>query len=72
MATEKIDRGYVGSILRLTLLAPDLVQAILNGRQPDGLGLPALLRPFPLEWERQRARWSAAADLAAPAGRHIR
>jgi hypothetical protein len=30
-AAEKIDRGYVGSILRLTLLAPDIVEAILNG-----------------------------------------
>ena len=69
-AAEKIDRGYVGSILRLTLLAPDIVEAILDGRQPDGLGLPALLKPFPLEWKRQRARWSAAADIAAPAGRH--
>ena len=69
-AAEKIDRGYVGSILRLTLLAPDIVEAILDGRQPDGLGLPALLKPFPLEWKRQRARWSRAADIAAPAGRH--
>lgn len=56
---EKIDRGYVGSILRLTLLAPDIVEAILDGRPPDGLGLPALLRPFPVEWGQQRAMWSA-------------
>jgi hypothetical protein len=53
-AAEKIDRGFVGSILRLTLLAPDLVESILDGRQPAGLGLPALLKPFPLEWDRQR------------------
>jgi hypothetical protein len=33
-----------------------MVQAILDGRQPDGLELPALLKPFPLEWELQRAR----------------
>jgi hypothetical protein len=52
-AKEKIDRGYVGSILRLTLLAPDIVEAILDGRQPAGLGLPALLKPFPVEWDRQ-------------------
>src|SRR4051794_33762080 len=37
--TEKIDRGYVGSILRLTLLAPDIIEAILDGRQPPTLGL---------------------------------
>jgi hypothetical protein len=53
-AKEKIDRGYVGSILRLTLLAPDIVEAVLDGRQPAGLGLPALLKPFPAEWDRQR------------------
>jgi hypothetical protein len=52
---EKIDRGYVGSILRLTLLAPDIIEAILDGRQPAGLGLPTLLKPFPVGWDRQRA-----------------
>jgi hypothetical protein len=51
---EKIDRGYVGSILRLALLAPDIVEAILDGRQPAGLGLPALLKPFSVEWDHQR------------------
>jgi hypothetical protein len=64
---EKIDRGYVGSILRLTLLAPDIIEAILDGRKPEGLGLPAFLKPFPLEWDRQRikslvARCADAAD----------
>jgi hypothetical protein len=44
----------VGSILRLTLLAPDIVEAILDGRLPAGLGLPTLLKPFPIEWDRQR------------------
>jgi hypothetical protein len=54
-AAEKIDRGYVGSILRLTLLAPDIVDGILDGRQPGGLGLPTLLKPFSVDWNRQRA-----------------
>ena len=53
-SAEKIDRGYVGCILRLTLLVPDIVEAIMDGRQPDGLGLPALLEPFPIEWGQQR------------------
>jgi hypothetical protein len=57
---EKIDRGYVGSILRLTLLAPDIIEAILDGRQPVGLGLPTLLKPCPLEWDRQRIKWLVA------------
>jgi hypothetical protein len=53
-AAEKIDRGYVGSILRLTLLAPDIIENILDGRQPPDLRLPRLLDPFPLEWGEQR------------------
>src|SRR4051794_34286033 len=56
-AAEKIDRGYLGSILRLTLLAPDIVEMILDGRQLEGLGLPALLEPFPVEWGQQRTNW---------------
>ena len=39
---ERIERGYLGRLLRLTLLAPDIVEAILDGRQPHGLGLPRL------------------------------
>jgi hypothetical protein len=45
-AAERIDRGYLGRVLRLTLLAPDIAEAILDGRQPPELGLPALLKPF--------------------------
>jgi hypothetical protein len=53
-AAERIERGYLGSLLRLTLLAPDLVEAILDRRQTDGLGLPALMEPFPDDWASQR------------------
>jgi hypothetical protein len=51
---ERLDRGYMGRLLQLTLLAPDIVETILDGRQPDGITLPALTKPFPVEWERQR------------------
>ena len=54
-AAEKIDRGYVGSILRLTLLAPEIVEAIIDGRQPDWLVLPRLLKPLPFAWADQYA-----------------
>ena len=52
-AAEKIDRGYLGRILHLTLLAPDIVEAILDGRQPAELGLPRLMKPFPVDWSEQ-------------------
>jgi hypothetical protein len=50
---EGIERGYVGSLLRLTLLAPDLVEAILDGRQREGVTLPALLEGVPVGWGEQ-------------------
>jgi hypothetical protein len=53
-AAEKINSSYVSRLLRLTLLAPDIVEAILDGRQPDGMTLPGLMEPFPVEWGEQR------------------
>jgi len=53
---ENLAFSYLTRILRLTLLAPDIVEAILDGRQPAGLQLDDLLKGFPLEWEEQRAR----------------
>lgn len=52
-AAEKINESYVGRVLRLTLLAPDIIEAILGGRQPAEMTLPALMRPFPVLWEQQ-------------------
>jgi hypothetical protein len=54
IAAEKVNSSYVSRVLRLTLLAPDIVEAILDGRQPDGVTLPALMEPFPVEWEQQK------------------
>src|SRR6266540_7084901 len=42
-AAEKINESYVGRVLRLTLLAPDIVEAILGGRQPTEM-TPASMR----------------------------
>jgi hypothetical protein len=50
-AAEKISSSYVGRIVRLTLLAPDIFETIMDGRQPASLQLDQLLRPFPLEGE---------------------
>lgn len=54
-AAEKLDRGYLGRLLQLTLLEPAIVQAIIDGRQPAGVTLPALMEPFPVAWREQRA-----------------
>jgi hypothetical protein len=53
---ERINRSYVSRILRLTLLAPEIVERILDGRAAPGL--PQLLKPFPVEWEQQKAQFS--------------
>ena len=52
-AAERIERGYLGSLLRLTLLAPDIVDGVLNGLA-GSLTLPRLLKPFPASWTEQR------------------
>ncbi len=52
-AAEKINETYVGRVLRLTLLAPEVVEAIVNGRQPVGLRLDGLVKRFPVGWREQ-------------------
>jgi hypothetical protein len=54
-AAEKINGSYVSRVLRLTLLAPDIVEAILNGRQSAELTLTALMLRFPVLWSAQRS-----------------
>jgi hypothetical protein len=56
---ENISKSYVSRILlRLTLLAPDVVERILVGRPTAGLA--QFLKPFPIEWERQRRKFCRA------------
>lgn len=50
---ERIERGYLGSLLRLTLLAPDVVTDALDGRHMRSVTLATLLEPFPLCWRSQ-------------------
>jgi hypothetical protein len=50
---EKLDRGYMGRLLQLTLLAPELVSTILDG-ETASISLPSLLDPLPTEWLEQR------------------
>jgi hypothetical protein len=51
---EKVDPTYIGDVLRLTLLAPDIIEMILDGRQPPGLQFEQFRKSFPLEWQLQR------------------
>jgi len=53
----QMDASYVGRILRLTLLAPDIVEAILVGDEPSGLSLAKLTQSFPMLWDEQRERF---------------
>jgi ParB-like chromosome segregation protein Spo0J len=58
---ENISKSYVSRILRLALLAPDIVEAILAGRMDQGVMLEQLERPLPANWEEQRRLVSTAA-----------
>jgi hypothetical protein len=49
-----INESYICRVLRLTLLAPDIVEAVLDGRQPRTLELQSLLKPLPSNWAAQR------------------
>ena len=52
---EKVNASYFSRILRLTLVAPEIIEAILSGRQPGTLQLNDLLKPLPVIWARQRS-----------------
>ena len=49
-----VDRSYVGRLLRLTSLAPDIIEAILAGNEPEGISLARLRKDLPVIWEEQR------------------
>jgi len=53
-AHERISASYLTRVMRLTLLAPDIIEAILDGRTP-ALGMDELLNPMTPVWSKQRA-----------------
>ena len=54
-AAERINPSYLARVLRLTLLAPAIVEAILDGRHdPERITLERLMRPIPVAWDEQR------------------
>lgn len=48
---ERVNETYISRALRLTLLAPGMVEAILDGQQPEGMTLPKLMEGVEVEWE---------------------
>jgi hypothetical protein len=56
-AAEKINASYVGRVLRLTLLAPDIVETVLDGQQRAQMTLAVLVRRFPVLWSAQRSEF---------------
>jgi hypothetical protein len=52
---EKVNDSYLSRILRLTLIAPNIIEAILSGRQPSTLQLDDLLKPLPATWVLQHS-----------------
>ena len=51
---EGIAPTYMTRVLRLTLLAPDIVEAVLDGKQRPEMTLASVLEPFPMDWRQQR------------------
>lgn len=50
-----LDPSFAARLLRLTLLAPDIIEAILIGEEPSGLSLTTLTKQLPMLWDEQRA-----------------
>ncbi len=55
--TNGLDRTYVSRMLRLTSLAPQIVEAILDGNEPEGMSLRKLRGNWPLSWAEQEKKW---------------
>lgn len=50
---EKLDKGYTGRLLHLTLLAPGLIEVVLNGSPCPAIGLHRLMKAVPAVWREQ-------------------
>jgi len=59
-----LDVSFAARLLRLTLLAPDIVEAILVGEEPSGLSLTMLTKQLPMTWEEQRRELGIGCDTA--------
>jgi len=64
---EGVTDAYVCRLMPLSCLAPDIVEALLDGRQPKGLRLAELLGNGPVTWEEQRSAWGFSRNSASRA-----
>ena len=62
-----LTRSFVNRLLRLTLLAPDIVEAILDGRQPKGMQLEELTRAMPSGWAEHREQFFVGLTITTAA-----
>jgi len=62
---ECVTHVYLCQLLPLTCLAPGIVEAILDGRQPKGLSLAEMIGNGLLAWEEQRSAWRFTSSAAA-------
>jgi len=60
-----LDVSYAARLFRLTFLAPDIIEAILDGREPDGLSMRILAKPISLDWREQREELGFASSGCA-------
>lgn len=61
-----VDRKYVARILGLACLAPEIVEAVVAGREPSGVSLERLGKGFPFEWNQQRGELACQPAPARP------
>jgi hypothetical protein len=54
-----LDRSYVARTLSLTLLAPDVVQAVIAGKERSGLSVARIRNDLPIRWDDQRTEFGA-------------
>lgn len=66
----KLDRSFVARTLRLAALAPNIVEAVLRGDEPDGPSLKAMRFDIPLGWQEQHAMLGMAVSARCPASHH--
>lgn len=67
---EGIAFTYMARLMRLSLLSPELVDAVMDGQQPANITLVNLMNPFPADWKEQHRLWSTLTDSRVQNGNH--